>query len=953
MPRLEIALLGPPRLQIDGNLIETDRRKVIALLAYLAVTGKAQAREHLVTLFWPDVGRDNAYASLRRTLWELNNALGKEWLDATRETVALSREAVWLDTDAFQTLLDRYRKTASTEPGAVEPLLEAIPLYREDFLAGFHVQDSAAFDDWQTQQAEAFRQEFAWALEKLVEGCEHNGEYEAALPHARRWLALDPLGESAHRALMRLYARMGDRAGAVRQYETCAQILNDELGVPPQRETTALYEQIVRGDIQGARPARAEHPDPGPPSPAFDPDKPTHLQPFLRLPLPSTPFIGRRLELEQIKSIVQSPACRLLTLTGTGGTGKTRLSIQAAAELDGPFLDGIFFVPLDSLNTGESMVSAIAKALNFFFYQGETLPRQQLLDYLREKYTLLILDNFEHLITQENIRLVLDLLATSKGVKILATSRSRLNIQGEQLFPVSGLTTPDGKLIEADEDPETHAQAYSALELFVERARRVRPTFRLTYEDLDAVIQICQLVQGAPLGIELAAAWLELLPLHEIAAEITRSLDFLETDLEGVPERHRSLRAVFESSWNFLDQMEREAFQKLSVFQGSFSREAAQQVSGASLRTLLGLANKSWLQQVDDGRFHLHELLRQYANELLWTHPEAGQAARDGHAAFYAEFVQTQGRALRGAGQIAALDAVASEFNSNIRAAWLWLTERRQFETMMAQLMPGLFHFCLIRSLGPELIPLLKQARQAVEKESGRENQVRLAILMTAETYMETRYRLLDNSPMERLAQTWALVKKDDLEEEMGFWFVLLAREYIWEIAFDEGSQHLHAALSRIRARVTSGQEDVWVWGWNLLALGRVAIKARKDEENAPHLNEALNIFQLMGVFYEQALTLLSLGDVAWRQKKSTAECAQLYQDARQLFEQVGDPFGVAAIWRILADIYLLGGEIELASQAFNEQGQVYKRIGNRHPPTGSGTFFGNRDSIGTRDARR
>jgi predicted ATPase/DNA-binding SARP family transcriptional activator len=684
--RLELAFLGPPLLKIDGSPIDTDRRKALALLAYLAVAGKAHSREHLATLLWPDFDRDSAYAYLRHTLWELNNLLGKGWIEADRDSVALIQEAdLWLDTEIFRDLLDQYRQTATLQPGEVGPLVDAVALYREDFLAGFHLYDSAAFDDWQTQQAESFRRDFAGALENLAAGYADKGEPETALPFARRWLALDPLDEAAHQALMRLYAGMEDRAGAVRQYQTCVQILKTELDVPPQPETTALYEQIVRGEFQGTHPARISPTLPLDAQPAvLEPqaaaqERPAQIQPLPRLPVPSTSFIGRRSELEQIKGLMRSPACRLLTLTGPGGTGKTRLAIQSATEIAHEYPDGAFFVPLDTLNPGEPIVSAIAKALNFFFYQGEAPPQQQLLDYLREKQALLVLDNFEHLIDRGNLSLLLDLLETAKGVKLLATSRTRLNLQGEQLFPVSGLETPERDTGGALDNLEAELLAYSALELFVERARQVQPGFRLARENLGSVIQICQSVEGAPLGIELAAAWLELLSPDEIYAEIARSLDFLETGLEGVPERQRSLRAVFESSWKFLDAEERAAIQKMSVFLGSFSRQAAQQVSGASLRALLGLANKSWLEVAGDERFQLHESLRGYANELLRADPDAWQAARDAHALFYAGFIEAQGRALRGSGQIAALDAIAGEFNSNIRTALSWLIERRRF----------------------------------------------------------------------------------------------------------------------------------------------------------------------------------------------------------------------------------------------------------------------------------
>ncbi|GAB4578987.1 MAG: BTAD domain-containing putative transcriptional regulator [Anaerolineales bacterium] len=937
MPRLEIALLGHPLIKIDGNLMDADRRKATALLAYLAVTGGTYTREQLATLLWPDYERENAFAYLRRTLWEINQALGKNWILADRDQIGFNKASdFWLDTAAFTGLLTQYETSAQPQGGM--PFLEtAIALYREDFLFGFSVPDSAEFEEWQFFQVEAFRQQFTRALEKLINAYEQSGNPASALPYARRWLQLDALYEPAHQALMRLYARLGDRSASVRQYEACVQILKKELDVPPQPETTALYEQIVRGKFLEESITRLE------------PQKVGERVISIRLPVQSTAFIGRRMELEQAKSLILSPFCRLLTLLGPGGAGKTRLSMQIGQECAGVFSEGVFFVPLDTLTPGDMMVSAIAKTLDFYFYMGEERPRQQLLDYFRGKRILLILDNFEHLLDAENLEFVSALLATSPETKIVTTSRSRLGLQGEYVFTVTGLEIPDAKNLPPQASiSEDYVKLFSGLELFVTRARRVVPGFHLTRENLPAVIQICHLVEGMPLGIELASAWLELLPPQEIAQEISRNLDFLATSLKDIPVRQRSLRAIFESSWKYLDETEREVFQKLSVFQGGFSREAAHIISGTSLQTLLGLVNKSWLQvdarslTTQEGRLQVHDLLRQYANELLKTNLPEWSAVKDLHATYYSNFAELQGTAMRGKRQLEAINAMAAEFETNLRVAWLWLVERQNFEAITQQMLPGLFHFCLIRSLCPELIPLVKQARQAVEKSLTQENQRYWAILMTAEIYMEIRYNILEDMPREKLSRTWGIMKHRT--SDMGGWFVFLARDYAYEIAYPEGYQHLQSHISQIRTRVQLGLEDAWVLGWCLMFLGRMNIKGKASEESFTYLNEALKIFQSIGVYYEKALTLLSLGDATWRQKKAVVESVNYFQMACELFERVDDPFGVATIWRVLGEIYLQAKDFDKAFRAFKEQGMVYERIGNRPPPSGSGTFFGSRE---------
>ena len=595
MSRLKIALLGAPEIIVDGALVKSDRRKAVALLAYMAVTGKTHSRDHLAALLWPDYDQSSAYAYLRRTVWELNKVLGKGWIEAGRDTIAmLPSPDLWLDTTAFQ-------EGTQDASDPVAGLEDAISLYRGDFLEGFAVADTATFEEWQFEQAEYFRRLFSGALEELVRALNLGGDFETALLYARRWLALDTLNEPAHCAVIRTLAGMGDRTGAIRQYETCIQILNDELGIEPLPETSELYGSILRGEISaGQRTETAQVPDHPPP-----PDAGENV---MHLPSPPTPFIGRRPEVEQVKKLVLSPDHRLVTLTGPGGTGKTRLSIQAASELGDAFRDGIYFARLSPVQSADRVIPALAKALDFTFFLEEERPRQQLLDYLCDKQLLIVMDNFEHLL--EASVLVKDILTKAAGVKVIATSRVRLNIQGEQLFQVGGMRTPDASEINDWDDPEEQARPFSAVQLFLDRARRVQPDFTLTSQNTGPVMEICRLVRGMPLGLELASTWLELLTPQEIAAEIRNSLDFLETDQAGVPDRQRSIRAVFESSWKLLDEQEREVFRRLCVFVGSFSRQAAQKVSGASLRTLLKLADKSWLQHTGGGRFLLHELMQ-------------------------------------------------------------------------------------------------------------------------------------------------------------------------------------------------------------------------------------------------------------------------------------------------------------------------------------------------------
>ncbi len=375
------------------------------------------------------------------------------------------------------------------------------------------------------------------------------------------------------------------------------------------------------------------------------------------LPIQLTELVGRSIELADAEQLVTRT--RLLTIMGPGGAGKTRLAIQVAAEITADFPDGVFFVGLADVSSSRDIVQAVAESLGVALSSDEDV-KTQLLTYLTNKCQLLVFDNFEHLIDGASI--VTGILQTAPQVKVLVTSRIKLNVTGETVFTLAGLETTW-----ASPDEAFHT---SGVHLFVDAARRARPGFKLAPEDLDPVWEILRLTGGLPLGILLAAAWVDMLPASEIAAEIAKNLDFLETEMGDVPDRHRSLRAVFEYSESLLSPEERGTFLALSVFRGGFTRDAAEAVTGASLRRLSTLVNKSLVTPSPGaGRYAVHELLRQYGEAELRQDAELSRHVDEAHAAFYAALMK-ESLALFVRGQSARALTIVEHDIDNVRSAW-------------------------------------------------------------------------------------------------------------------------------------------------------------------------------------------------------------------------------------------------------------------------------------------
>jgi predicted ATPase/DNA-binding SARP family transcriptional activator len=668
----DIKLFGAIEITRDGQLLTDFRsQKALAILAHLISEGRPITREYLAGLAWPEVEQSRALGLLRRSLHNLSSQL-PDCLEVNRRTVFFKPDApATIDTRHFVDL------AAQAEITGWEA---AADLYRAPFLQGVYLSDCPTFEHWLISEQQHWQDQADALLDRLIQALSDQGNYASALNYANRRLVLAPWREATHRQVMRLLLYNADRSAALAQYDRCVAILADELGVEPEPETQALYEQIQLAD-------------PYPPH---------------NVPPQVTPFLGRQSELAELTRMIANPVQRLITLVGPGGIGKTRLAIALAErqlgrptnqpDPDAPtyayFTHGIYLVSLTAVETASGLVPKIADALKFHLTadSAQRSPKQQLLDYLRQKRLLLILDNFEQLLNDFEgaaaTGLLLEIVQAAPEVKLLVTTRERLQISGEQVYPIQGLAYPDlegsGAIDERD---------YPAMALFRQIAQHIRLDFRCTGETAIAVAQICAALQGMPLAIELAAATINILTPAEILTELTHSLDLLATTTRHIPARHRSIRAAFETSWQQLSPTEQTCFQQLSVFRGGFTREAAQAVASASRMVLAGLANKSFIHfHQERQRYDVHELMRQFGAAKLSETATEQAIACEQHSRYYAALLEQQGRYLKGSPhQIKALTIVAQEID-NAHMCWQWALDNGQLTTLR-QAVEGLGHF--------------------------------------------------------------------------------------------------------------------------------------------------------------------------------------------------------------------------------------------------------------------
>ncbi len=940
MPHLALSLLGTFRATLDGQPITGfESAKVRALLAFLAVeSDRPHARETLAGLLWSQFPNTIALRNLRLALSNLRQAIGDHhaappFLLITRDTIQFNTQSdCWLDLTGLQDL-------------------SGLDAYRGKFLDGFSC-DSAPFEEWLLLQRERIGQQVLRALRDLTARCEERGDYELAQTYARHQVELEPWDEQAHQQLMRALAFNGQRNAALAQYETCRRLLKQELNVEPSRETTALYESIRDGKLAQAKAAPRDN-----------------------LPILLTSFIGRQNEMMEVKRLLT--ATRLLTCTGVGGCGKTRLALQVATELatQERFKHGVWWVDLAALNDPALVTQSVARVFNLSEAPGMSLIAV-LTNYLRAKELLLVIDNCEHLLGA-CAQLSGILLSACPKLQIVATSREPLNISGEMVWRVPSLALPHL----APLPPLAQLRQYDAIQLFVARATTAAANWRLV-ENAAPTAQVCARLDGIPLAIELAAARLKVLSAQEIAARLDDCFNLLTGGSRTELPRHQTLRATMDWSYDLLSDAERSLLRRLSAFAGGFTLEAVEAVCAGESSPLLprspaplldiltSLIDKSLVvveMRGNTTRYSLLETVRQYAREKL-TEANESEIHAQRHRDWFLQLAEQAEPYILGGEQLEWCERLERDLE-NFRAAltwslaqtdqndaerslrlaralaWFWINRgywneaKTWFERSLESCVIVWARAGVLAGLGGLEFLIGKPAKGAELLEEGlalyRQFGDKEGIAFAAS--LVGGFSLRDPARAKVLfEEAHSLAKELNTE-----W--LLARIYIGHGMF----AHRQGDLARASALYASALEHArrsgnrWFIGNALEYWGDVALTQGDNDHATALFAESLEVRRELGNQNAMANDLFSLGIIALR-RQDARRAKSFYEQALALRHEMGNPRGILECLRAFSQVAATEQHYEHAARLLGTANALYEMLDER----GRRMFDGELDAL-------
>jgi non-specific serine/threonine protein kinase len=827
----------------------------------------------LAALFWPEQSDELALRNLAQALVRLREALGDgsgTLLHATRHTIQ------WL----HGPVVDAAEFVRLAQSADVADLERAMGRYAGEFLAGFSLSGCEAFEEWLLLTRERLAQLAIDTLGRLTAHHLASRNFEAAAAGARRQIALDRWRETAHQQLIRALAESGDRAAALAAYARCRQVLRSDLGVDPDPATTALYEQIRATRSTQFRVSSGRLSDEISAHQHQTQNSKLSTQASHNLPAQLASFVGREREIAGARRSLAG--ARLVTLTGPGGCGKTRLAIRVAAELADQYRDGVRLIDLAPLADPRLVLQAVALGLGLREVPGRPLDAL-LASELRSKQLLLVLDNCEHVVDACR-QLAAQLLYSCAQLSILATSREVLGIIGEIVLPVPTLAVP----VALDAAAPDRLLQYESVQLFVERARAARPEFAPTEQNAAALVQICRRLDGIPLALELAAAWVRHMPAEAIAARLDDRLNLLAAGSRAALPRHQTLRSTVEWSYDLLTDPERVVFRSLGVFSGGFTLHAAEAI--ASTPEILGetwnsavdalalLVDKSLLiadAQGDAMRYRLLETIREYALDRLLACGEE-PALRRRHAMYYLALAEQAEPQLQGPAQTAWLDRLEAE-HDNLRAALHWAIGRGEIEIGL-RLAAALGEFWWPRGY-------LNEGRRWLDR------------------ILDCRLQIADGKTSEQSAIY-------NLQSA-----IAKALYRAGELAYGQGEYGPALALLEESLAVYRGRGDKRGAACALRGLGNVFASQGHDQRAAQSWGESLELFREVGDSWGMAWMLLEIG----RNQPNATQRAALLHESLALARAGGYKRTIATALGNLGKLAFLEGAYAQAERLLEE----------------------------------
>lgn len=895
---VRIWLLGRFRVQVGDRVMrEEDWRlkKAAGIVKLLALApGHRLHRERVLEALWPDQDPKSAANNLRYALHVARKTLdgnphtARRYLAWEGDQLALCPEGLLqVDVEAFE-------EAASTARRAREPAAyrSAAELYAGELLPGDR------YEEWAQGRREELRQTYLSLLVELAELYEESGDRRAAIEMLRRAVAEEPRLQEASLGLMRLYAAGGERYRAIREYERLCESLKGE----PGEEIRKLYEEIRAGSHTGT--------SPGPRLQARSASQRHNL------PYAVTSFVGREREMREVKRLLAMS--RLLTITGFGGCGKTRLALEVAGDITGLYPDGVWLVELAEISDPELVSQTVAGVLSVPEHPDCT-PTETLADALQDKHMLLILDNCEHLIPGCT-QLVDALLRSCEHLRVLATSREALDVIGEVVWRVPPLSVPEM----GDLDTTESLERYEAVRLFVERVRLKLPTFALTPQNARSVAEICRRLGGIPLAIELATARASMLAVEQVAGRLDDSLGLLGPGSRTAPPRHKTLRATLDWSYGLLEEQERILFRRLSVFSSDWTLEAAVAVGAGEgiepgeLLDLLGsLIEKSLVlagtQREGPSSYRMLEPVRQYARERLEESGEVGATCKR-HAGWCLELVETADAKLRGPEQASWGERLESA-HPDLRAALEWLLERDQEKALL--LAGTLGHFWHAHG---HILEGRRWLEAALSRTTVFQTPMRARALHVAGVLSETSG--LYGRARELYEESLMLWRELGSEKD-----VSTVLSSLGSLSFSAGDLARAAELTRESLALKRQLGDAQGVEISLSNLGEIA-QARGDLEQArAYFEESLQMARNLENSRSIAFGLLNLGRLAVeRGEPDRAE--DLLLEALREFQRVGDAESTVESIRALGWVAGMRGKPEKSARLLGAAGAAQEKLG-------------------------